>query len=63
MSPQDGKLLPWRDIARELAQEQNPTRILALSKELSEAVEAQGTEPEVESTSRHDGKAPEPLPE
>ena len=64
MSQPDGKLRPWREIAREVAREENPMKILALSKELDEAIAAQGTGPEVEPfPNQRDGKAPEHLPE
>jgi hypothetical protein len=41
-STPDGVLRPWRQIARELALENNATRILELSSELTRALEAQG---------------------
>ena len=60
---EDGKLRPWREIARELAQAQEPNQVLALSLELNQAIEVQGSGPEVESvTNPLDGKTPERLP-
>jgi len=41
--PPDGKLRPWREIARELAREENPMKILALSQELTDAIAEQGS--------------------
>ena len=44
MSQSDGKIRPWRQIARELATERDSQRILELSKELNEALMAQGAD-------------------
>ena len=44
MSQPDGKIRPWRQIARELAEERDSQRILALSKELNHALLAQGVD-------------------
>jgi hypothetical protein len=41
----DGKMRPWREIAKELINETEPLRIQALSKELSQAIDAQGVGP------------------
>lgn len=38
----DGSIRPWRTIAQELARETGSKRILDLSDELTEAVQAQG---------------------
>jgi hypothetical protein len=38
----DGNFRPWREIARELAAEQDGTRLLKLARELDFAIEAQG---------------------
>ena len=55
---QDGKLRPWREIARELAQEHDPKQVLALSQELNQAIAVQGIGSEVEAEpNRKDGKA------
>jgi hypothetical protein len=45
MSQSDGAIRPWRQIARELATERNSQKILDLSKELNEALLAQGADP------------------
>ena len=42
----DEQFRPWREIARELAQETNRLRIVELSEELSEALRAQGMDVE-----------------
>jgi hypothetical protein len=44
MSQPDGKIRPWRQIARELAEERDSQRILALPTELNNALLAQGTD-------------------
>ena len=41
----NGKIRPWRDIAKELINETEPRRIQVLSKELSQAIDAQGVGP------------------
>lgn len=46
MPLQDGQFRPWREIARELAQETNRLKIVELSEELNEALRAQGMDVE-----------------
>ena len=61
MEPMSNKppLRPWRDIAREVAREQNRFRILELSRELDEALEAQ-TGSRIEAAPRSTTKFVEP---
>jgi len=42
MSKSDGQVRPWRQVAQELAEEQDPNRVTELAKELTEALDAQG---------------------
>lgn len=44
MAGPDGSKRPWRQIAKELSEEADPERVLALSIELNTALETQGVD-------------------